>query len=228
RLAARYARAFSGTYRAAVTVERAADDVVLLDAAAREGVRVVLRNEAETTTALRFYLAREPLVLSEFMPVLENLGLRVLAEDQEGVTPAGAPRQSVQTFFVQDRAGRQLDPEGVGARLPAALLALGGGRAESGTRNRLGVGAGLGRRAGPPPAPAPTLRDLRPRPDHGGHPPPRGQGGARRHSPERPPRGLPHRDPGPHEDADGEERAHRPDRGEGRLRRQGDDAGGRG
>src|SRR5207244_2368866 len=93
RLAARYARAFSGAYRAAVAVERAADDVVLLDAAAREGVRVVLSNETATTTALRFYLARAPLVLSEFMPVLENLGLRVLAEDQEGVTPAGAPRQ---------------------------------------------------------------------------------------------------------------------------------------
>jgi len=147
RLAARYARAFSGAYRAAVAVERAADDVVLLDAAAREGVRVVLCNETATTTALRFYLARAPLVLSEFMPVLENLGLRVLAEDQEGVTPAGAPRQSVQTFFVQDRAGRRLDPEAVGPRLTAALLALGAGRAESDALNRLVVEAGLDWRA---------------------------------------------------------------------------------
>src|SRR5205823_2693533 len=147
RLAARYARAFSAAYRAAVTVERAADDVVLLDAAAREGVRVVLRNEAETTTALRFYLAREPLVLSEFMPVLENLGLRVLAEDQEGVTPAGAPRQSVQTFFVQDRAARRLDPQAVGPRLTAALLALGAGRAESDGLGRLVIEAGLDWRA---------------------------------------------------------------------------------
>ena len=147
RLAARYAHAFSGAYRAAVAVERAADDVVLLDAAAREGVRVVLSNETATTTALRFYLARAPLVLSEFMPVLENLGLRVLAEDQEGVTPAGAPGQSVQTFFVQDRAGRRLDPEAVGPRLVAALLALGAGRAESDTLNRLVVEAGLDWRA---------------------------------------------------------------------------------
>ncbi|HYY05230.1 MAG TPA: hypothetical protein VE997_01535, partial [Candidatus Limnocylindria bacterium] len=122
RLAARYARAFSGAYRAAVGVERAADDVVLLDAAAREGVRIVVRNESATITALRFYLARDPLVLSEFMPVLENLGLRVLAEDQEVVTSAGAPRQSVQTFFVQDRAGHRLDPGSAGPRLTAALL----------------------------------------------------------------------------------------------------------
>src|SRR3989454_102043 len=118
RLAARYARAFSGAYRAAVAVERAADDVVLFDAAAREGVRVVLSNETATTTALRFYLARAPLVLSEFMPVLENLGLRVLAEDQEEVTPAGAPRQSAQTFFVQDRAWRPLDPQAGGPPPP--------------------------------------------------------------------------------------------------------------
>src|SRR5437762_2147763 len=147
RLAARYARAFSGAYRAAVAVERAADDVVLLDAAAREGVRVVLSNETATTTALRFYLARAPLVLSEFMPVLENLGLRVLAEDQEGVTPAGAPRQSVQTFFVQDRAARRLDPQAVGPRLTAALLALGAGRAESDGLGRLVIEAGLDWRA---------------------------------------------------------------------------------
>src|SRR3989442_1412434 len=81
------------------------------------------------------------------MPVLENLGLRVLAEDQEGVTPAGAPRQSVQTFFVQDRAGRRLDPEAVGPGLPAALLALGAGRAESDGLGRLVIEAGLDWRA---------------------------------------------------------------------------------
>jgi len=147
RLARRYAHAFSGAYRAAVAVERAADDVVLLDAAARDGVHIVIANQAETTTALRFYLVREPLVLSEFMPVLENLGLRVLAEDQESVTPAGAPRQSVQTFFVQDRAGRRLDPEVVGPRLTGALLALGAGRAESDALNRLVIEAGLDWRA---------------------------------------------------------------------------------
>src|SRR2546428_662396 len=119
RLAARYARAFSGAYRAAVAVERAADDVVLLDAAAREGVRVVLCNETATTTALRFYLARAPLVLSEFMPVLENLGLRVLAEDQEEGTPAGAPRHAVQTLFRPGPAGRRPPPRAGGARAPA-------------------------------------------------------------------------------------------------------------
>src|SRR5438552_591571 len=58
-----------------------------------------------------------------------------------------APRQSVQTFFVQDRAGRRLDPEAVGPRLTAALLALGAGRAESDTLNRLVVEAGLDWRA---------------------------------------------------------------------------------
>ncbi len=148
RLARRYARAFSGAYRAAVPVERAAEDVALLDAAAREGgARIALGNEAETTTTLRLHLAGEPLVLSEFMPVLENLGLRVLGEDQEEVRPAGGPRQSVQTFFVQDRAGRRLDPEAVGPRLTDALLALGAGRAESDALGRLVVEGGLDWRA---------------------------------------------------------------------------------
>src|SRR5439155_860406 len=52
RLARRYAHAFSSAYRAAVAVERAADDVVLLDAAARDGVHIVIANQAETIAAL--------------------------------------------------------------------------------------------------------------------------------------------------------------------------------
>ena len=54
-----------------------------------------------------------------------------------------------------------------------------------------------------------------------GHPPARRQGRARRHPLERPPRRLPHRSPGPHEDPDGEERDHRARGGQGRIRAQG-------
>ena len=65
------------------------------------------------------------------------------------------------------------------------------------------------------------VRDLRPLAAPRGHPPARRQGGARGHPLERPPRRLPHRDPGPHEDPDGEELDHRARGLEGRLRAQG-------
>jgi glutamate dehydrogenase len=93
------------------------------------------------------YLAGDPLVLSEVMPVLENLGLRALAEDQVPVRPATGRGESVQTFFVQDRRGKALDVDGVGARLTDALLAIRAGRVESDLLNRLVVEAGLDWRA---------------------------------------------------------------------------------
>ncbi len=55
-------------------------------------------------------------------------------------------------------------------------------------------------------------------PAHGGLPSPRRQGGARRHPLVRPQGGFPHRDPGPDEGADGEERRHRARGLQGRLR----------
>src|SRR5206468_2489106 len=84
------------------------DHVALLEAALGEGaMRVALGDDRALpdTSALRLYVPGEPLVLSEFVPVLENLGLRALAEDQVVLTPHGAPRLFVQTFFVQDRQG---------------------------------------------------------------------------------------------------------------------------
>ena len=71
------------------------------------------------------------------------------------------------------------------------------------------------------PAAAPAaVRDLRLLAARRGRAPARRQGGARRHPLVGPARGLPHRDPGPDEGADGEERRHRAGRLEGRLRRQ--------
>src|SRR5207245_1384310 len=58
-----------------------------------------------------------------------------------------APLDDHLVFGEQDRAGRRLDPEAVGPRLIAALLALGTGRAENDTLNRLVVEAGLDWRA---------------------------------------------------------------------------------
>ena len=68
---------------------------------------------------------------------------------------------------------------------------------------------------------AADVRDLRALAHARGHPPARGQGGARGHPLERPPRRLPHRSPGPHEDPDGQERDHRARGLQGRLRAEG-------
>ena len=149
RLGARYRSAFPEAYRAATPPARAAVDVALLEAALAEGTMRVALGDDRTlpdTSALRVYIAGEPLVLSDFVPVLENLGLRVIAEDQVAVTPADAPRLFVQTFFVQDRHGRRLDAA-AGPRLIDALLAVRAGRVAGDPLGRLVLEAALDWRA---------------------------------------------------------------------------------
>src|SRR5438552_2262803 len=149
RLGARYRSAFPEAYRAATPPARAAVDVALLEAALAEGTMRVALGDDRTlpdTSALRVYIAGEPLVLSDFVPVLENLGLRVIAEDQVAVIPADAPRLFVQTFFVQDRQGRRLDAA-AGPRLIDALLAVRAGRVTGDPLGRLVLEAALDWRA---------------------------------------------------------------------------------
>ena len=71
-----------------------------------------------------------------------------------------------------------------------------------------------------PAAAAPAVRDLRLLAARRGRAPARRPGRARRPALVGPPRGLPHRDPRPDEGADGQERADRAGRREGRLRGQ--------
>ena len=84
----------------------------------------------------------------------------------------------------------------------------------------------LGREARPAPdrrpaRAAPALRDLGVFAARRGCPPALRLGGPRRPALVGPARGLPHRDPRPGQGADGEERGHRADRRQGRLRREG-------
>jgi glutamate dehydrogenase len=149
-LAARWEGAFPPDYRASTPVERAAEDVgVLARLAADGGEHVTVANDAEPgTSVLRFFVARLPLILSECMPTLENLGLRVLAEEQVTVAPRGGEtRYFVHAFRVQDRAARRLDVEAVGALLVDAIRSVRTGRADDDVLNRLVVEARLDWRA---------------------------------------------------------------------------------
>ncbi|HYV57915.1 MAG TPA: NAD-glutamate dehydrogenase domain-containing protein, partial [Candidatus Nitrosopolaris sp.] len=153
RLWARYAGALPEDYKAAVEVERAAADVALLASVAREGrLRVILENPPldgmeRPTTSLRAYFGGQPIVLSDVMPILENLGLRVVAEDRVSVTPEGGPSLFIETFLVQDRQERRLDVGAVAGRLTEAILALQAGQVTNDRLNRLVVEAGLDWRA---------------------------------------------------------------------------------
>jgi glutamate dehydrogenase len=151
-LAARWGAAFSLEYQAATTPDDAVADLELIEAMMADGRGVALRlmNPEPTQepgpdgfTRLKVYLRGEQLVLSDFMPILENAGLRVLSMSPFEVHSDDGDDAHVYVFAVQDAHGRPLDLDGRSELLIETLLAVRAGDAHSDPLNALVLGAGL-------------------------------------------------------------------------------------
>lgn len=147
-LSERYTAALSNEYKASTDILGAVEDIRCLEALlATRQVQVDLTNppsgDDARFTAVKLYLAGEDLILSDFLPVLENLGLRVFAEDPLDVALPEVGRVRIHTFLVQDATGARLDLQTAAPLLKPALLMLHGGRIENDRLNALILGAGL-------------------------------------------------------------------------------------
>jgi glutamate dehydrogenase len=152
RMAERYARAFDERYKADTSSLVALRDIERLEALGEQRYLVDIVNPVKDraraeATHLKIYHRERGLVLSEVMPVLENLGFRVLEQLSYTVRVPGddgeAIAHSIDIFRVQDESGTVLDVREHGARLTAALTELLFGRAENDRLNRLVLYGGL-------------------------------------------------------------------------------------
>jgi glutamate dehydrogenase len=150
-LAELYAPAFSPEYRAANSPGAAVHDVLQLERMRRDDreVAVALRNPPEAragelgrTTVLKLYLRDRRLVLSDFMPILEDAGVRVIEIDTFAVTGGDLPAFMIYSFLVQDQDGEQIPGERFGV-LSEMLLAVWAGDAPEDPFNALTLRAGL-------------------------------------------------------------------------------------
>ena len=152
-LAQRYDAAMSREYQAAAVPEIAVADICELERMARENVTVSvgLTNRIEGAvvagvtgaTELKLFLRGERLVLSDFMPILEDAGLRIIAMKPYEVGSNGAPDATIYVFAVQDRAGDLLDVDDLDDLLSDTLLAARVGDVVTDPLNALVVSAGL-------------------------------------------------------------------------------------
>nr|WP_245421958.1 NAD-glutamate dehydrogenase [Alsobacter soli] len=149
--AARFAGAFSAAYREAFGPAQAIADIQVLeklDDAHPRAVRIERREGEEPTRVnLKVFAFGQPLPLSERVPLLENMGFRVLNERTYRVEPEGAPETG--RIWLHDMAlerfkGGEIDIEALRPKLEAALMALFRGLAESDGFNALVLEAGLG------------------------------------------------------------------------------------
>ena len=143
RLAQRFGKALPAGYIESVSPAQAAADIG--QAAAVHGaddLRLSLYRGQDG--GLRFKLLRsgEEIALSDALPMLENLGLRVNSEHPYGLDLEDG-RVSIQDFEVESLAG-EVDVEAAHSRFQAAFAAVWSGQAESDGFNRLVLAAGLG------------------------------------------------------------------------------------
>ncbi len=153
RLARRYGEGFSREYQAAVAPERAVIDILELEAMAAEGREVGILfaepdgsppvEEDDPVSELNLYLRGQRLVLSDFMPILESLGLRVVAVSPFEVKGAGVGNAAIYSFAVQDARGRPLDIDAHGDLLGGSVLAMRADRTTRDSLNGLVLQAGL-------------------------------------------------------------------------------------
>ncbi len=153
RLARRYGEAFSPEYRASSSPSTAMRDILELEAMRADDrtMAVAFSNPTEhleaagdePVTELRLYLHGGRMILSDFMPILEDCGLRVVAVSPFEVDGPEVDRAIIYTFALQDAAGRPLDVEAVSTILGQTVLMGRVGDVTSDTLNALVVKAGL-------------------------------------------------------------------------------------
>jgi glutamate dehydrogenase len=150
-IAAKYANAFSGAYREAFGADQAIADIAIVERLSEERPRAVdlyrRGGDPASRINLKVFSRGAALPLSERVPLLENLGFRVVNERTYRIVPAGggeADRTWLHDMALERASGRDLDIAAVEAPIEAALLALFRGLAESDGFNRLVIEAGLG------------------------------------------------------------------------------------
>ncbi|HEX6331827.1 MAG TPA: NAD-glutamate dehydrogenase [Actinomycetota bacterium] len=142
----RWAHRFPEHYRAITPVELASEDLLRFEEldASGEPFIVGLSNETNdgvTLTRVRLYKIGGKIQLSDFVPTLESLGLRVVEEIPTQLP--GDEERYLHDFGVLGSDQHPLDVEGTGARIADSIVAVWKGDCELDSLNRLVVTADL-------------------------------------------------------------------------------------
>ena len=138
---ARYGEAFPAGYRDRFDPSEALADLAVIDSmAAGHAVCVrAYRSAADSILQFRFKLYRPeaPAPLAEVLPILDNMGLKALAEAGFPVARAGQPAVWVHDFEIEDPHGASLVFADLKGAFEDAVVAVWNGRTENDGFNRL-------------------------------------------------------------------------------------------
>ncbi|MBV8092033.1 MAG: NAD-glutamate dehydrogenase [Acetobacteraceae bacterium] len=141
----RFGRAFPPSYIERYTPDAAVEDINFVEnVSSGAPIAVALSPRGGSELTLKLFHLAQPIPLSDVLPMLENLGLRVVNEIPFEITPAGGMRPVwMQEFqlFLQRRAS--IDISDASGRFAEALRQVWDGTLENDGFNRLVLMAGL-------------------------------------------------------------------------------------
>jgi glutamate dehydrogenase len=147
----RYADAFPAGYRETFTAEAAVHDIDRIERALSEQrLGIVLFHPLEADgdeLHVKIYHQGRPVPLSDVLPMLEHMDLKVITEQPYEVRPAGgAPSVWIHDFSARTQTGLPVDCVKVKQTFQEAFADIWDGRMEDDGFNRLVLRAGLGAR----------------------------------------------------------------------------------
>jgi glutamate dehydrogenase len=137
---AQFRDAFPAGYRDRFDAVEALNDLAEFDRAEGETVRVrAYRTADDNPLQFRFKLYRQgqPAPLADVLPILENMGLKAMAEAGFAIQPQGRPTVWVHDFEIEDPRGADLVFAELKTVFEEAVVAVWSGRTESDGFNRL-------------------------------------------------------------------------------------------
>ena len=148
RLFRRYGEAFRADYRETYSARVAVLDVEKMERIGEDGIEMSLYRPLEAAEGrLRFKLfqvGRRPVVLSDALPMLENMGLKVEDEHPSKIKRAGAARVWIHDFGMLHAEGPDFDPDRIDETFRDAFARIWSGEVENDGFNRLVLRSGLG------------------------------------------------------------------------------------
>jgi glutamate dehydrogenase len=136
---------FPVAYQAQTAPEQAIADLGPIEAVlAGSPLEASLHPRAgEATPGLRLYRQGTPVVLSDVLPVLENLGLRIVAEEAYRIESKDGAAAWVHEFTLEEGTVLPAAAAALREKFEEALVAIVGGAIENDGLNRLVLAAGL-------------------------------------------------------------------------------------
>ncbi len=146
-LADRHRAGFSPEYKATIDVETAVEDIGRLESLSETGLQQLSLERAPeregNAWTLKVFAPRGMYVLSDLMPILENLGFRVIGADKYELGRTGEVERTIHTFQVQTPAEWVFEAEEAADRIVEVFRAVHERHAEDDRLNSLVLSAGL-------------------------------------------------------------------------------------